>query len=156
MTPVLGVWQDSSAESLCGASLCFCGLFCSILRRCVRFERTEEAGRDAGYIIDCCQEGAFVCLRRFVKSTDFSRELERSSSNLFRSDGRNKVEEVLMFLHISLWPQDIRTHSRLTDGRFGLRAALSEIDHCIFDPLKVRRVFFVECHRSPPFGCSGR
>jgi hypothetical protein len=84
---------DSSAESLCGASFRFRSLFFPILRRGVRFERAEKTGRDAGYLIDCSQQGAFVCLRRFAKTADFSHELERSSPNLFGGDGRIEIEE---------------------------------------------------------------
>ena len=88
-----GVLADSSAESFCSASLRLRGLFFPILRRGVGFERAEKTGRDAGYFIDCSQQCAFVCLRRFVKTADFSHELERSSSNLFGGDGRIEIEE---------------------------------------------------------------
>src|SRR6266851_6616812 len=87
------VLADSSAESLCLTRFRFRGLFFPILRRCVRFERAEKTGRDAGYFIDCNQQRAFVCLRRFVKTADFSHELERSSSNLFGGDRRIEIEE---------------------------------------------------------------
>jgi hypothetical protein len=53
----------------------------------------EKASRDRGYFIDRSQERGFVRLRRFVKARDFSHELERSSSNLFVSDGRIEIEE---------------------------------------------------------------
>src|ERR1019366_961203 len=85
----------SSAESLGGASFRLCSLFFSILRRCAAVERMGEASRDAGDFIDCGQERGFVCLRRFVKTADFSHELERSRSSLFGSDGRIEVEEGL-------------------------------------------------------------
>jgi hypothetical protein len=42
----------SSAESLCSASFRLRGLFLSILRRRVGFERMEKTGRDGGYFID--------------------------------------------------------------------------------------------------------
>jgi hypothetical protein len=44
-------------------------------------------------LIDCSQERAFVCLRRFAKAADFSHELERSRSNLFASNRRIEVKE---------------------------------------------------------------
>src|SRR6266853_5758793 len=53
----------------------------------------EETSCDAGYLIDCCHERAFICLRRFVKAADFSHELERRSSNLFGRDWRIEIEE---------------------------------------------------------------
>jgi hypothetical protein len=84
---------DSSAESLCGASLRFRGFFFPILRQCVGFERSEKTGRHAGYFIDCSQPRALVCLRWFVKTADFPHELERSSSNLFGGDGRIEIEK---------------------------------------------------------------
>src|ERR1700680_4177694 len=83
----------SRAESLCRASFCFCGLFLSTLRRCIRLERTQKPGRNTGNFIHGGQERAFVCLRRFVKPADFSHELERSSSNFLGSYGRIEVEE---------------------------------------------------------------
>ena len=39
------------------------------------------------------KQRACVCLRGFVKTADFSHELERSSSNLFGGDGRIKIEK---------------------------------------------------------------
>src|SRR5580700_10130167 len=85
--------RASSAESLCRASLRFCGLFVSIFRRCVGFERTQKPGRDFGDLIYGCQKRAFVWLRRFVKTAYFSNELERSRSNFLGSYGRIEVEE---------------------------------------------------------------
>jgi hypothetical protein len=38
---------DLTTEFLRGASFRFCGLFFSILRCCVRFERTEKTSRDS-------------------------------------------------------------------------------------------------------------
>jgi len=48
---------------------------------------------DAGYFIDGSLEGVLVCLRRFVKTADFSHELERGSPNFFGSCRRIEVEE---------------------------------------------------------------
>jgi hypothetical protein len=53
----------------------------------------EKPSRDTSYFIDCSQKCGFIRLRRFVKPGDFSHELERSSSNLFVSDGWIEVEE---------------------------------------------------------------
>jgi hypothetical protein len=50
----------SSAESLCGASFRFRGLFFSILGRCGRFKRIEKTSRDAGYFIDRTKKRPFV------------------------------------------------------------------------------------------------
>src|SRR6202521_5147988 len=83
----------SSAESFGGASLRFCGFFFPILRSRVCVERMQKTSGDRGDFIDCAQERSFVRLRRFIKTADFSHELERSSSNLFGSDGRIEVEE---------------------------------------------------------------
>ena len=58
---------DSCTESVCGTSFRSCGLFFSIFRRCVRFERTQKTSRDAGYFIDCSQERALVRLRRLQR-----------------------------------------------------------------------------------------
>ena len=76
----------SRTESLRGASLRFGGLFLAILRGCVGFEGPEKTSRDGGYFVDGIQEQGFVCLRRFIKSADFSYKLQRRSSNLFCSD----------------------------------------------------------------------
>jgi hypothetical protein len=70
------IWQDSSAESLGGASFCLCGFLFPIFWRRIRFERAEQIGRDTGYFIDCREEGALVCLRRSVETGDFSYELK--------------------------------------------------------------------------------
>src|SRR5208337_2298181 len=86
---------DSSAKSLRRPSFGPRGLFFSILRQCVSFERTQKTGRDLGYFIHGSQKRAFVGLRRFVKATDFPHELERSSPNLFVSYRRIEVEEGL-------------------------------------------------------------
>src|SRR3974377_903749 len=82
----------SNSESLCGACFRFCSPLPSMSRQCLSFERTKKASRDVGNLIDCSQERVFVCLRRFVETADFSHELERSSSNFFRSDRRIEVE----------------------------------------------------------------
>jgi hypothetical protein len=64
--------------------------------------------RDAGYFIDGSQEQVSICLRRFVKTADFSHELERGSPNFFGSYWRIEIEEDLMFLHIDYQFKDIR------------------------------------------------
>jgi hypothetical protein len=71
----------------------FRGFLFSIFRWCVRFERTEKASGDACDFIDCRQEWGFVGLRRFVKTADFSHELQGSIPNLFRADGRLEIEK---------------------------------------------------------------
>jgi hypothetical protein len=53
----------------------------------------QKASRDIGYSIDCSQERSFVCFRRFVKTADFSHELERCGSNFFVRDWRIEVEK---------------------------------------------------------------
>jgi hypothetical protein len=53
----------------------------------------EKPGRDVDYFIDGSQERAFVWLRRFVKTADFSHELERSSSNFLGGYWRIEIEE---------------------------------------------------------------
>src|SRR5205814_4659456 len=84
---------SSRAESLGGSSFRFCGLFFPILGRCIRIERTEKSRRNAGYFINCFEEGLFICLRRLIETTDFSYKLERSRANLFVGDWRIEVEE---------------------------------------------------------------
>jgi len=88
-------FRGSTAESLGGPSFCLGGLFFSILRWRVCFERTEQTSRDVGDFIDGSLERVFVGLRRFVKAADFSDELERSSADLVGSDGWIEVEEGL-------------------------------------------------------------
>jgi hypothetical protein len=53
----------------------------------------EKAGGDGGDFIDGGQKCVLIGLRRFVKTGDFSYELERSGSNLVFSDGRIEVEK---------------------------------------------------------------
>jgi len=65
-----------SSEPRSGAGFCLRGLFFPILRRCMRFKRTEKTGRHSCDLIDCSAERAFVCLRWFVESSDLSHELE--------------------------------------------------------------------------------
>ena len=84
---------DSSTESFCGASLRFCGLFFTISRRCIRFERTKKTSRDPCYFIDCGYKRGFVCLRRLVEAADFSHELQRRGTNLFGSDRRIEIDK---------------------------------------------------------------
>src|SRR5260370_17489591 len=86
-------WAASNTESLCGASRRSCGFFFPILGWCIGFERMEKTGRNVSYFINGGQERGFVCLRGFVKTADFSHELECSSSGFFRSYGRIEVEE---------------------------------------------------------------
>src|ERR1700674_622761 len=83
----------SSAKSFCSASFRPGSLFFSILRRCVRVERMKKPSRDTGYFVDSGHKRRFIYLRRFVEARDFSHELERSSSNIFVSDGRIEVEK---------------------------------------------------------------
>jgi hypothetical protein len=83
----------SSAKPLCRTSFRPGSLFFSILRRCVRVERMKKPSRDIGYFVDSGHKRGFIYLRRFVEARDFSHELERSSSNLFVSDGRIEVEK---------------------------------------------------------------
>jgi hypothetical protein len=61
----------------------------------------NEASRDLRYVLDSSKEEGFICSRRFVKSADFSHELERGILNFFGSDERLKVEKSF----------DIPTHS---------------------------------------------
>src|SRR5260370_24097505 len=97
---------DSSTESFCGASFRFCGLFFTISRRCIRFERTKKTSRDPCYFIDGGHERAFVCLRRLVEAADFSHELQRRGTNLFDSDRRIEIEKDFDIPAHSLSPQD--------------------------------------------------
>ena len=53
----------------------------------------EEIRRDPGDGIDCGQERGFIRLRRFVKTADFSHELQRSGLNLFGRDRRVEIEQ---------------------------------------------------------------
>ena len=53
----------------------------------------NETGRYLRYIIDSSQERGLIGSRRFVKTADFSHELERGSLNLCCGDGRIKVEK---------------------------------------------------------------
>src|SRR5713226_7539971 len=84
---------DSIGEPGCGTSFRSGRLFFPILRRCVRFERVQEAARNGRYFVDCGQECGFVCFRRLVEAANFSHELERRGSDLVRCDGRIKVEK---------------------------------------------------------------
>ena len=89
-------------ESPDGSGLCFRRLFFSILRRGIGVEGMQKTRRDAGYFIDSSQKRGFVSLGRFVKTCDFSHELERGGSNLFIGHGRIEIEESL----------DITAHGR--------------------------------------------
>jgi hypothetical protein len=53
----------------------------------------NETSRDPGYFIDSSQERGFIGSRRFVKTADFSYELECGGLNLFGGDGRIKIEK---------------------------------------------------------------
>ena len=53
----------------------------------------QKPGRNLGDLIHRLEEGALVCFRRLAESADLSYELERSSSNLFGSDGGREVKE---------------------------------------------------------------
>src|SRR5712692_10090612 len=97
---------DSSTESLCSASLRSCGLFFTISRRRIRFERTKKTSRDPCYFIDCGYKRGFVCLRRLVEAADFSHELQRRGTNLFGSDRRIEIEKDFDIPAHSLSPQD--------------------------------------------------
>jgi hypothetical protein len=55
----------------------------------------NETTRDLGYFIDSSEERDLICFRRFVKTADFSHELERSILNFFGGYGRIKVEKRL-------------------------------------------------------------
>jgi hypothetical protein len=85
--------MTSSAVSLRGASFRFRGLFLSVLGWRVCFERLEQTGRDAGYLIDGSQKQLFVGFGRFRKTADFSNELKGSGSHFFGGYGRIEVEE---------------------------------------------------------------
>jgi hypothetical protein len=85
----------SIAEPGRGASFRFYRFFFAILRWRVRFERMNQPTRSRGYFVDRGLEGSLICFRRFVKTADFSHELERSILNLFWSDWRIKVEKCL-------------------------------------------------------------
>ena len=63
-------------ESLSGARFSLRGLFFSILRWRIRFEGMNETSRDSGYFIDSRQKRGLIGSRRFVKTADFSYELE--------------------------------------------------------------------------------
>ena len=131
---------DSGAESFCGASLGFGGLFFSILWGCVGFEGREEASGNGGNFVDCQREGGFVGLGRFVETGDFSDELERSGSNVFGSDGRIKVEEGF----------DVPAHSYdlgESAERSGLRTSVSR---CILYVSNPRGCFLVVGWRPAP------
>src|ERR1022692_1214501 len=81
----------------------------------------EKASRDRGYFIDGSQERNFVGLRRFVKASDFSDELQRSRSNLFGIDWRIEVEKCF----------DISAHFRATSrGRCPNRCKPFQFDTC--------------------------
>lgn len=85
--------SDSSAESVRRASLCFGGLFLSILRRGAGGEGIQQSSGNRGNLIDRRHEGGFVRFRRSVKSAYLSHELERSRANLLGRGGRIEVEE---------------------------------------------------------------
>jgi len=53
----------------------------------------NETSRNLGYFIDSSKERSLICSRRFVKTADFSHELERGILNLFGRDDRIKVEK---------------------------------------------------------------
>ena len=90
-------------------AFCFRGLFFPILRRRIGLERTEKSSRDGGDFLNCDQERRFVCLRRLVKTADFSHELERSRVNLFVGDWWIKVKE---WFDVSAHRSSIRRVSR--------------------------------------------
>ena len=76
-----------------GSSLSLCGSLFSIPWWCIRFEGMNETSRDPGYFIDSNQEHGLIGSRGFVKTADFSHELERRGLNLFAGDGRIEVEK---------------------------------------------------------------
>jgi hypothetical protein len=59
-----------------GSGLSLCGSFFSIPWWCIRFEGMNETSRDPGYFIDSSQERGLIGSRRFIKTADFSHELE--------------------------------------------------------------------------------
>jgi hypothetical protein len=68
----------------------------------------EKPRRNVGYLIDCSQECRLVCIRWFVKTADLSHELERSGSNLFRSDWRIEIEKGFDIPAHLLFPQTFK------------------------------------------------
>src|ERR1700676_1445034 len=91
--PVLGI--NSDAESFSRARPGLRGLFFSILRRSVRFQRTEQSSRCSCYFVNGSRERRLVGLRRFIKAGDLSHELQRRSSNLVLINGRIEIEKSL-------------------------------------------------------------
>ena len=82
-----------SPESLGSASLGLGSFLFPILWRSIRFKRSEQTARDAGYFFDSAQKGLFIGLRRFAETADLSHELQGSGPYLFVRDGRIEVEE---------------------------------------------------------------
>src|ERR1700741_1511992 len=94
MMTVTGAFpSDSRAKSLRRPGLSSCRFLFPILRWCAGFERTDETSRSAGDFLDRRQERGFVYLRRFIKTADFSHELERRRPYLLIRDRRIKVEK---------------------------------------------------------------
>ena len=84
---------NSGSKSLGSSSLRFGRFHFSIPRRRAGFQRVKKSRRDSRYLIHSGEEPNFVGPRRLMDSTDFSDELERRCPNLFRGDGRLKVEK---------------------------------------------------------------
>ena len=93
ISPSGSVWLPQGPNLSAARAFAFAASSSRLFGGAFVFERAEKTGRDAGYFIDCSQQRAFVCFRRFVKTADFSHELERSSPNLFGGDGRIEIEE---------------------------------------------------------------
>jgi hypothetical protein len=74
----------------------------TILRRRVRFERTEQTSRDAGYFIDGLQERALVCLQRFANTLVFLTNWSEAARVSSGVAGGSKLKRGLMFLHIAM------------------------------------------------------
>jgi hypothetical protein len=93
---------DLIAEPGCRASFGFDRFLFAIFWWRRRFEGVNQTTRHCSYFLDRSLERGLICLRRFVKTGYFSYELERSTLNLFGSDGWIKVEK----------RSDVPAHSR--------------------------------------------
>jgi hypothetical protein len=76
----------SAARALAASSSRFFG-------RALVSSDSQQTIRDGGYFLDCSLKYLLVRLRRFVETSDFSHELQRSRANLLLRDWRIEVEK---------------------------------------------------------------
>jgi hypothetical protein len=87
--------HDLRTESLRCSRPGFGGFFFTVFGRRGGFQRTEKAVCGGGYFVNRNKERCFVGLRRFVKTSDLSYELEGRCLNFPGRNWRVKVKKSL-------------------------------------------------------------